>query len=1040
MANPLKNEEEIYKSFRIGENRLDADIGAQVYNIILEDAVSIEFACAECKESKGEMPPPDAEGILVFSRDIEKIVDSVIVKVSRPARELLSHYAGTELCAINFIVGDYLDRLNPRPIPLGDLDKIIAHAQAMKKFLGNLLDKACEEWVKEKLYDHGVKHPSASGALPDGMIRTDLSGKLQYISPGFLWRLGYSYEEAMRMKHSDLVPSKWRVADEYILSEQVGKRGYSDEYIKEYARKNGGVIAVRVKSRFLKDKSGLPSQICTLLRPALSLEAPARKAKEEPGDIEKIIEEIGVGITVSDASGRFEIFNAKMQEITGYLPGEVNAGDFNALIYPDSKARRRALDGINEVIKEGGYRQTETVIRTKSGLMKTLFVATSLVQFKNRKMFLSAYHDITARKNAEEKLLITNLVLRLYERLISFTGIGIYKFTVDEGRLLFANQGFLDMLGFDGGPQDLIGRPLHTLIACVDKESALTSAPQQEEVRGLECSFKNLKGDNKWVVYNSFVSLDERTGKRIAEATIEDITLRKQSEAKIEHLASFPEMNPNPVLELDVSGKIIFSNKAAFRILQEMRLPKDPRLFLPKNIASLIKRIKDKKEMQFYEEVKVNERVFAESIYLMPKFKNARIYTIDISERKKIEEERERLSRKLIKTNRKLQDMAFKDSHTGLYNHRHLVASIEAEFARAKRLIQPLSVVMMDIDYFKSVNDVYGHQFGDMVLKQFAGKISKAVRSYDTVIRYGGEEFTVISPGTDKEGVLILAKRILNEVNSAFFGRAKNKIKLKLSLAVVSFPEDQNMFRGMDLICMADKILAKAKMEGGNKICSFQDICKKEGALSEENTIAVQMLKEKIGKLAQRLNQGMLEEILAFAKTMKLREQYGVEHAERCSGYAQETARLLGFSEKSIETIRCAAILHDLGKVGVSESILLKHARLTRLEYDEIKRHPQIGADIVKAIHSMPDLVPFVLHHHERWDGKGYPAGLKRHEIPQGARIISVVDAYQALSSDRPYRKAYPEEKTMDIIKRGAGSRFDSAVVKAFLHVLINNA
>jgi HD-GYP domain-containing protein (c-di-GMP phosphodiesterase class II) len=195
-------------------------------------------------------------------------------------------------------------------------------------------------------------------------------------------------------------------------------------------------------------------------------------------------------------------------------------------------------------------------------------------------------------------------------------------------------------------------------------------------------------------------------------------------------------------------------------------------------------------------------------------------------------------------------------------------------------------------------------------------------------------------------------------------------------------------------------------------------------------------LQKRIERLTREANEGLIEAISAFAKTIELKDHYTGEHVERTVYYATEIAAALNLPKEEIERIKQAAILHDLGKIGISENHLLKKSKLTSEEYEEVKKHPQIGVDIIRPIKVLHDIIPFILHHHERWDGAGYPNGLKGEEIPVGARIIAVADVYQALISDRPYRKAYSKEEAIKIIKNGASTQFDPQIVDIFLRIL----
>ncbi|MCX5712560.1 MAG: diguanylate cyclase, partial [Candidatus Omnitrophica bacterium] len=413
-------------------------------------------------------------------------------------------------------------------------------------------------------------------------------------------------------------------------------------------------------------------------------------------------------------------------------------------------------------------------------------------------------------------------------------------------------------------------------------------------------------------------------------------------------------------------------------------------------------------------------------------------YVRDITEQRKKEREVIMLNKELLQSNRRLKQLALRDPLTGLYNHHYLQEVIEAEFYRARRYAHPISVLMLDVDYFKSVNDLYGHAFGDNVLKELAVQLNKITRRYDIVIRFGGEEFIIISPGITNPQALVLAGRILDAVNLYNFGNKKNTVKLKLSIAVASYPEDKAN-NGMELVVLTEKILNKAKERGGNRVYSSQDIAIEKDKQPSKNNKAnseIKFLKSRIEKLTKRSNQNLIESVFAFAHTLEAKDHATGAHVERTVKFANEIAMALNLSPEEIENIKQAAVLHDLGKVGISEKILLKKSKLNPKEYAQIKKHPQIGAEIIRPVQSLHNVIPLVLYHHERWDGKGYPAGLKAEEIPVGARIIALADVYEALVSDRPYRKAFSKAKALRIIKENSGSQFDPNIVDIFLRIL----
>ncbi len=399
--------------------------------------------------------------------------------------------------------------------------------------------------------------------------------------------------------------------------------------------------------------------------------------------------------------------------------------------------------------------------------------------------------------------------------------------------------------------------------------------------------------------------------------------------------------------------------------------------------------------------------------------------------------EKNKLNRELIRTNEKLKSISLIDAHTGLYNYRYLQEAIEVEFHQARRYVQNLTVIMLDVDYFKSINDVYGIAFGDLVLKQLAKQLKRMVRRYDILIRYSGEEFIIISPRLNRNAGFIVAQRLLDALNFINFGNKKHKVKLKMSLSVASFPDDRAK-NGMDLVNLADLLLNKAKEGGGNRVYSALDVKNMFSKRIEKisKAVGIKTLKNTINKLTKQSKQGLSESIFAFAKTLELKDHYTGEHVENTVHFAIGVAKELNLPKEDVELIKQASMLHDLGKIGISENILLKKGKLNKKEFSEIRKHPQIGADIIRPIKFLHDLIPFIFYHHERWDGKGYPTGIKGEDIPLGARVIAIADVYQALISDRPYHKAFTKSAAIDIIKKSSGTQFDPRIVSAFLKVV----
>jgi len=638
-----------------------------------------------------------------------------------------------------------------------------------------------------------------------------------------------------------------------------------------------------------------------------------------------------------------------------------------------------------------------------------------------------------------------------YRTLIENVNIGIYRNTGgSRGRFLQVNPAMVRMFGYKSIVEltkilvsDLYQNP-------EDRRLFIKELLRKGSINDKELRLRKKDGRPIWCSCTAKVRYDGQGNIKWIDGVIEDITTRKKAEERLRHsevrLRSFMNSATDRFLLFDAKLKLIEVNRI---ILKGLGIKKCE--LIGKHILKISPDLKKKGIYDKYlEVVRTGKPIVIEDYTTHPKFGDKQftikafkvggglgIIATDISKAKQSEKKLATLNQELLKTNKRFKQLALKDSHTGLYNHRYLMEVIEKEFYRAKRDAHPLSVIMFDIDYFKSINDVYGHQFGDLVLKQFAASLKKMVRKYDTVVRFGGEEFVLLSPGTDRSTALSLAQRILDYIRTNNFGNRKQTVQLKLSLAVASYPED-NISKGLELVDLADKILNKVKEDGGDKAYSSLDIKKEKSILlgKIEQSQDVLLLKEKLDKLNKRAHQSLIEAVFAFAKTIKLKDHYTGEHVENTVKYAAEIAKTLSLSKEDVERVRQAAVLHDLGKIGISERILLKKSKLTPKEYEEIKKHPQIAADIIRPIQFLHSLIPLILYHHERWDGKGYPSGLKGEEIPIGARIISIADIFQALTSDRPYRKAYLRIEAIKIIKKGANIQFDPAIVDVFLLVL----
>ena len=362
-----------------------------------------------------------------------------------------------------------------------------------------------------------------------------------------------------------------------------------------------------------------------------------------------------------------------------------------------------------------------------------------------------------------------------------------------------------------------------------------------------------------------------------------------------------------------------------------------------------------------------------------------------------------------------LEHLAAHDPLTGLRNRRGFELAIDRHLDE----LGPggeLSLLVIDLDHFKRINDSLGHDAGDDVLRRFAEVLRAAARDADVPTRLGGEEFALVLPGAGEAAALAAAEhvRLLVRGEFATFG-----CPVSVSVGVASRgPEARD---AGELMRAANRALYAAKRLG-------RDRCVVHHAQTLEMLDALRDAEG--GGGAEQLAAAML-----LAETLDLRDVATARHSETVGRYCEQIARELGFAAPRVERVRAAGILHDLGKLGITDAILHKPGPLDAGEWLEIQRHPELGSRILEHA-NLRDISGWVLHHHERVDGAGYPHGLAGDAIPLEARILAVADAYEAMTADRPYRRALAVDVARGELRRGAGSQFDLDVVAAFERVL----
>jgi diguanylate cyclase (GGDEF)-like protein/putative nucleotidyltransferase with HDIG domain len=361
--------------------------------------------------------------------------------------------------------------------------------------------------------------------------------------------------------------------------------------------------------------------------------------------------------------------------------------------------------------------------------------------------------------------------------------------------------------------------------------------------------------------------------------------------------------------------------------------------------------------------------------------------------------------------------LSITDPLTGVYNSAYFKRMLTKEMKKTRESGGTMALLFCDVDNFKMLNDNVGHVYGDSVLRKITDILKENVRSNDLVCRYGGEEFVIILPDCDQAEGVRIAEIIRQMV--AVYGSHSLLTPVTISIGLAVFPKDADEEM---LIHMADRAMYVAKTNGKNLVVSANEL---------------HHYQEQDYDRKQLHSKWHLNTIVSLARTVEVKDSYTHSHSEVVSKFASAIASTMGLDEEEVKRIAIAGLLHDVGKVGIPDTILNKEGKLTDEEYEIMKNHPELGYNILSSVEEFKEILPYVLYHHERPDGKGYPERLTQDEIPLGARIIAVADAFHSMVSARPYRKKpLNAEEAIAELKRGSGSQFDSDVVNVFLTVV----
>lgn len=377
------------------------------------------------------------------------------------------------------------------------------------------------------------------------------------------------------------------------------------------------------------------------------------------------------------------------------------------------------------------------------------------------------------------------------------------------------------------------------------------------------------------------------------------------------------------------------------------------------------------------------------------------------------------MSESLRKSQERLLDLIDRDLLTGLLNHRKFHERLKEECQRSHEMSSPLTLLIVDIDRFKEFNERRGHAVGDRLLTELAEIIRETAPSLSVASRYGGEEFAILLPNVAIEFVETYAEGLRRLFESASY---KTGTPATLSVGHAALGVGTGEAEG--LILAAELALSRAKQLGRNAVCRFENV---PGADETSDPFRLSRLLDGDQSLAA---------VQALAAAVDAKDPYTRGHSLRVAEIAADLARETGCDGAFVELLYTTGTLHDVGKIGVPDAILKKPGRLTDEERSVMETHPVLGEVIVRKVPKLADTLPGVRHHHEHWDGRGYPDGLTGETIPLLARYLALADTYDAMTSDRPYRSGMDPERALVEIERCAGTQFDPGLASCFVRMM----
>jgi len=659
---------------------------------------------------------------------------------------------------------------------------------------------------------------------------------------------------------------------------------------------------------------------------------------------------------------------------------------------------------LNTHAGKDGTRDLEGEVMTSSGKLKPVHISAGMTLIGGKPAVQAIFEDISERNEAAEALEASEL---RYRRLFETAKDGIIILDAKSGTIDDINPFLENMLGYPR--ESLVGKKLWQIGAMKDAETckkAFLELQSAEYIRYEDLPLETKDGRLIEVEFVSNVYMIDH--KKVIQCNIRDITERKRAERAAKEAHEFAESIVStirePLLVLSADLRVISANRSfykAFKVApeetegqsiwqlgnQQWDIPE-----LHGLLGEILNRSVSFDDFEMEHEFPVIGRrtvlLNARRVFTGTTKPEAILLAIeDVTERKKMQ-------KALQESKERFEYKSFHDGLTGLYNRNYFSEQM-AHLGKDLTRSAPVSIISIDIDGLKIINDTFGHKVGDDLLISAARIISACFREVDVIARIGGDEFCVILPGVDQTAALAKKTRISKQVRA--FNRAAPSVPINMSVGVATSRD----------------------VEGE----TIYDIYQR----ADENMYQYKLIQAKSQKSK------VIDMLLA---ALSERDFVAQGHAERLSTMAELMARRLGLPDDTRKNLVLLAKVHDIGKVGIPDKILFKPRKLSDEEHQKMKEHAQIGYGLASRSRELFHVAELVLHHHEFWDGKGYTAGLAGEQIPLECRIFSIMDAYDAMTNTRPYRKGMGKKQAIRELRRCSGTQFEPRLVDELIGFL----